>query len=110
MTFAKATATTEGKISSNITEIIEELTQPEGSEVPKVSAEAVPVNIATVVGESSQPGDLPGDLQEGLSSPIPRLGKIQELLILSILVLRAITNMVIITAGDVAPLKQKSLS
>ena len=31
------------------------------------------------------------------------LGKIQELLILSILVLRVITNTVIITTGDVAP-------
>jgi len=67
------------------------------------------VNLAVVAGESSQLGDLLGDLQEGLSSLIPRLGKIQELQILSILVLRVITNTAIITIGDVTPAQAEEL-
>ena len=70
MMFAEAATATMGEISSNIAEMIEELTQLEGSEVPRISFKAVPVNITAVTGESSQPGDLPGDLQEGLSSQI----------------------------------------
>ena len=46
--------------------------------------------------ESSQLEDLLGDFP----APAPLFGKIQELLILSILVLRVITNTVIIVAGD----------
>ena len=106
MTFAEAACIIEGETSSHIVEMIVEIAQLKGSEVPRINTGAVPVNLAAVAGKSSQLRNL----QDGLSSPIPRLGKIQELLILSILVLRAITNTVIITAGDVAPLKQKSLS
>ena len=40
------------------------------------------MNLAAMAGEFYQLGDLPRDLQEGLSSPIPQLSKIQELLIL----------------------------
>ena len=76
MTFTKSVATIEGETSSHIAEMIEELTQPEDSEVPRISIEVIPVNLTVVAGESSLLGDLPGDLQEGLSSLIPRLGKI----------------------------------
>ena len=98
MTFAEVVTTTEGDTSSNITKMIEELTQPEGSEVPKISNEKIPASIVAVVGESSQPKNLSGDLP----SLTPRLGKIPDLLIVSILVPRVVTN-TIIAAGDVAP-------
>jgi len=54
MTFVEAAATIEGETSSHITKIIEELTQPDGSEVPRISAEAVLMNLAAVAGESYQ--------------------------------------------------------
>ena len=38
-----------------------------------------------------------------MPSPASRLGKIQELLILSILVHRVVTNTILIVAGDVSP-------
>jgi len=62
MTFADATVTTEDETSLNIAEMIEDLTQSEGLEVPKTSAEAVPMGTAFVVGESSQSEDLLEDL------------------------------------------------
>ena len=52
MTFAEAIATTEGGTSSNITKIIEKLTQLEGSEVPKICTEENHVSIAAVARES----------------------------------------------------------
>ena len=60
MTFAEATAIIEGETSSHITKMIEELTQLEGSEVPRINTEAVPMNLAAVAGESYQLGDLSG--------------------------------------------------
>jgi len=80
MTFAEAPATTEGETSSNIAEMIEDLNQPEGSKVPKISAEVVPENTAAVAEESSQPGDL----SEDLSSPTPQPGQIPGLNILTL--------------------------
>ena len=73
MTFAEAVVTTEREISSNITKMIEELTQLEGLKVPKTSTRAVPMGTTRVAGESSQSGDLSKDLP----SPIPQSGKIQ---------------------------------
>jgi len=52
--------------------MIEELTQPEGAEASKISAEEVPLSITAVTGESSQPGDF----SEDLPSLTSRLGKI----------------------------------
>ena len=54
MTFAEATAIIEGETSSHITKMIEELTQLEGSEVPRISVEAVLMNLVAVAGESYQ--------------------------------------------------------
>ena len=51
MMFAEAAAIIEGEISSHIAEMIEELTQPEGSEVPKISAEVVHVILTAVAGD-----------------------------------------------------------
>ena len=70
MTFVEAVVTTERETSSNIVEMIEELTQSEGLKVPKTSARAVPMGTTSVVEESSQSGDLPEDLP----SPTPQPG------------------------------------
>ena len=43
-TFAGVIATVEGDTSSNIAKMIEELTQPDGTEVPKISIEETPVS------------------------------------------------------------------
>ena len=96
MTIPEAAVTTEGETSSNIAEMIEELTRPEGSKVFKISTEAVPVNTTTVAGESSQPGDLPEDLP----SPNPQPGKIPKF---DVLALSIVTDTVVMTARDVAP-------
>ena len=53
MTFVEAATIIEGKTSLNITEMIEELTQPEGSEVSKISTEEIPTSIAIVAGKFS---------------------------------------------------------
>ena len=71
MTFAETATTIEGETSSHVTEMIEELTQLEGAEVPKISEE-VPASTTAVIGESFQPGDSPEDLL----SLTPQLGKI----------------------------------
>ena len=95
MTFAEAVATNEGKTSSNIAEMIEELTQLESSEVLKISTKVVPVSITSVAGKSSRPGDLPEDLP----SPTPQPGKIPNFDILN---LSIVTDTVIMTACDIA--------
>ena len=45
MTFAEASTTIEGKTSSHIAEMIEELTQSEGTEVFEISIEKTPMSI-----------------------------------------------------------------
>ena len=45
LTFAEATATAKGDTSSNIAEMIEELTQPEGTKVPKINVEETPASV-----------------------------------------------------------------
>ena len=67
MTFTEVVATNEGNTSSNIAEIIEKLTEPKGSKVPKISTEEIPTSITVAAGESSEPEDLPEDLP----SPTP---------------------------------------
>jgi len=62
MSFAEAATTTEGATFSSITEMIKKLTQPEGAEALKVSTEEVSLSTIVVTEESSQPGDLSGDL------------------------------------------------
>ena len=74
MTFAEAAVTNEGEISLNITEMIKELTQPGISEVLKIINEGFPMSTTSIVGESSQSGDLP----EALPSLTPLLGKIPD--------------------------------
>jgi len=54
MTFVEVVTTAEGNTSSNIAEIIEKLTQPDGSEVSKINTEEIPMSIAAVARESSQ--------------------------------------------------------
>ena len=73
MTFAEAAVTTEGETASNITEIIEELTQLEVLKVPKISVVVVFMSTTSVAGDSSQSGNLPEDLP----SPTPQHGKMQ---------------------------------
>ena len=81
----------------------EELTQPESSDVLKISTEEVPVSTISVARESSQPGDLPEDLP----SPTPQPGMIPEF---DILTLSKVTNIIVMTASVMHRLKQKSLS
>ena len=50
LTFAQATATAEGDTSSNIAKMIEELTQPDGAEVPKISVEETLANTTGATG------------------------------------------------------------
>jgi len=52
--------------------MIKKLTQLEGVEASKISAEEVPASTTAITAESSQPGDF----LEDLSSPTPQLGKI----------------------------------
>ena len=73
-TFVEAAVTNEGETSSNITEMIKELTQPGISEVLKISNEGSLMSTTSVVGESSQSRDLP----EALPSLTPQLGKIPD--------------------------------
>jgi len=54
MTFVEVVTTAEGNTSSNIAEIIEKLTQPDGSKVSKINTEEIPMSIAAVARESSQ--------------------------------------------------------
>jgi len=48
MIFAEAAVTNEGETSSNITEMIDELTQLEGLKVPKTNAEAIPMGTTSM--------------------------------------------------------------
>ena len=60
--------------SSHIEEVIEELTQPRGFEVPATVAEEVPVSMATMTEEPSQLGSLPMDLPSSTSQLGKRVG------------------------------------
>ena len=97
-----ATTTNEGETSSNIAEMIEELTQPEGTEVLKISTEAVPLSTTSVPKESSQRTELPKDLPSPSSQP----GKISKL---DILTLSIITDIVLMIAVDVASVQAEEL-
>jgi len=83
-------------------EIIEGLTQLEGSIVLKISTEVVPVSTTSVARESSQPREL----QEDLPSPSPQPGKISEF---DILTLNIVTDIIIMTTGNVAPAQEEEL-
>jgi len=72
LTFAGATPTAEGDISSDIAEMIEELTQPEVTKVSKISVEETPVSTNGATEGSSQ--------LEDLRPSTPRLGNISEYL------------------------------
>jgi len=76
--------------------MIEDLTQPGGSEVLKISTEAVPMSTTFVVGKSSQPKDLPEDLP----SLTPQPGKIPYFDIFN---LSIVIDTVVMIVGDVAP-------
>jgi len=76
--------------------MVEELTQPRGTEVLKISIEATFVSTISVAEESSQPGEL----QEDLSSRSPQPYKISEF---DILTLSIVTAIIIMTTGDAAP-------
>ena len=71
-TFAEATSTTEGDTSSNITEIIEKLTQPEGTKVLKISVEDTLASTSGATGGCSHLKDFP--------SPTPQLVDISKCL------------------------------
>ena len=60
--FYRGTATAEGETFSNIAELIEELTQLEGTRVLKISTEVASISATFVAVESSQSGELPEDL------------------------------------------------
>ena len=53
MTFAETVTTIEDDTSSNIVEMIVELTQPESSKISKISTEEIPMSIAVVAGKFS---------------------------------------------------------
>ena len=57
MTFVETVTTTEGDSSSNISEMIEKLTQLEGSKVSKININEIPASITAVAREPSQTED-----------------------------------------------------
>jgi len=71
----------------NIGEMIEELTQPAGTKVLKISDEVAVVGTTSGVGESSQPGEL----LKGLPLISPQPGRYQHSII-SLLVLSLISS------------------
>ena len=60
--------------SSHIEEVIKELTQPRGFEVPAIIAEEVPMSTATMTEEPSQPSSLSADLPSSTSQLGKRVG------------------------------------
>ena len=79
-----------------------ELTQPESTEVLKISTEAASVSIISVAEESSQPGDLPEDLPSPASQP-------SKILEFDILTLSIVAEIIIMIASDVAPAQAEEL-
>ena len=69
-----ATTATEGKIFLNITEMIEELIQPEGTKVLKIGTMVAPVGTSFRAEESSQPREL----LEGFLLRLPNLVRYQH--------------------------------
>ena len=79
-----------------IAEMIEELTQLEGTKVSKISVEETPSSASGVTGGSSHFKDLP--------SSTPRIGDISAF---DTLTLSIETDIVVMTAGDVAPTQEE---
>ena len=76
--------------------MIEELTQPEGTEVLKISTDVASIRAISVAEDSSQLGELP----KNLSSTSPQPGKTSKF---DIFTLSIVTDIVIMTTGDAAP-------
>ena len=73
--------------------MIEELTQPEGTKVLKISIEVASINTTSVAEESSQLGELPEDLP----STSPQPSKTSEF---NTLTLSIVTDIIIMTVDD----------
>ena len=80
----------------NIGEMIEELTQPAGTKVLKISDEVAVVGTTSGVGESSQPGEL----LEGFPHISSLPGKISTF---NNLPLGVVIDIVAMVVGDIAP-------
>jgi len=76
--------------------MIEELTQPEGTKVLKISTEVASISAISVAEDSSQLGEL----QKNLSSTSPQPGKTSKF---DIFTLSIVTDIVIMTTGDAVP-------
>jgi len=76
--------------------MIEELTQPEGTKILKISTEVAPISTTFVAEESSQSGEL----LEDLPSTSLQSGKISEF---GILTLSTIADIIVMIADDIAP-------
>ena len=92
--FAGATTAIEGETTSNIADMIEELTQPEGTEIPKISAEVAAVGTTSAAEESSQQGESP----KGLPPMSPQLCKISAFNNLS---LGVVSDIIVMIVGDI---------
>ena len=94
------TATSEGETSSNIVEMIEELTQVEVTEDLKISTEVSSIRKTPVVEESSQPRELP----EGLPPSSPQPGNIPAF---DNLPLGVVTDIIVMVVGCIAQTQVK---
>ena len=81
--------------------MIEELTQSEGTEVPKISIEDTLVSTSGATGGSSYLEDLP--------SPTPRIGNISKCLDIRIFLALSLTLLVKMITGDTVSIQAEEV-
>ena len=104
MIFSEAATIAVGDASTNIAEMIEELTQPKGLEVPIIDVGGA----STSMVDEAERLSLPVYSREDLRSSIPQPGEIEELQFAT-LVLRVFTNTVAVATRDLAPTQTTEL-
>jgi len=104
MTFSEGAATIEKEASTDIIEMIEELSHHTSSAIPMIGTGETFTSAEDVPERSS----LPEDFQEELLSSTPQLGEIEELQFV-ILIFEIVTNIIVVATRNIAPAQTSKL-